>query len=73
MGENSNVELIVIILQGVLLLMSELLPFCKATKCNGLSHAIYKTIHSECLKRPELEVIVPPLPPPENPAGWNPA
>tara|TARA_B110000196_G_C20738302_1_gene471943 strand:- start:47 stop:259 length:213 start_codon:yes stop_codon:yes gene_type:complete len=70
MSENSHIELAVIILQGVLLLMSEYLPFCKATKCNGLTHAIYNAINSECLKRPELEVIVPR---PENPAGWSPA
>ena len=74
MGEcdNSRVELMVIILQGVLLMMSEFLPFCKHAEGNGLTHAIYKIINSECLKPPELAVIVPP-PPVEDPAGWNPA
>ena len=39
----------IIVFQGIFLFLSEILPFVKKTGCNGISHAIYRLMTSECL------------------------
>ena len=43
-----DIELWIIVIQGLLLVMSEVLPFCKGSK-NGIVQGIVKIITSDCL------------------------
>ena len=43
-----NLELWIISIQAILLVMSEILPFCKGSK-NGLVQGLVKIIRSDCL------------------------
>ena len=52
-----NENLAIIVLQSIALFFSEILPFLKG-KQNGLAHAVYNILQSECVKpAPTVEMI----------------